>query len=187
MRTHRFNRVVVLALCLGLVGSLTLPGVAQAKTAQEIDASVNAALDRFYSKVRGGQDLVQKARGVLVFAGVIKAGIGIGGEYGEGALRIGGRTNAYYSIAAASIGLQLGAQKKDVIIVFLEDSALRKFQASDGWKVGVDGSVVLIDVGANASIDTSKINEPIVGFVVGQKGLMYNLTLEGSKISKLKK
>jgi lipid-binding SYLF domain-containing protein len=187
MWTHGMGRAVVLMLCLSLVGSLTLPSVAQARTGQEIDASVNAALDRFYGKVRNSRDLVQKAKGVLVFAGVIKAGIGVGGEYGEGALRIGGRTSQYYSIAAASIGLQLGAQKKDIIIVFLEDSALRKFQASDGWKVGVDGSVVLIDVGAGASVDTSKINEPIVGFVVGQKGLMYNLTLEGSKISKLKK
>jgi lipid-binding SYLF domain-containing protein len=187
MRRRIIAGCVPLALCLCLVGSLALPGVAYARTGQEIDASVNAALDRFYAKVRGGQDLVQRSKGVLVFAGVIKAGIGVGGEYGEGALRIGGRTNAYYSIAAASIGLQLGAQKKDIIVVFLEDSALRKFQASDGWKVGVDGSVVLIDVGANASVDSSKINEPIVGFVVGQKGLMYNLTLEGSKISKLKK
>jgi len=164
-----------------------LPSASQAKTAGEIDASVNAVLDRFTKQVKGSSQILQSAKGVLVFAGVFKAGVGIGGEYGEGALRIGGKTVAYYSIAAASIGLQLGAQKKDIIIVFLQDEALRKFRASDGWRVGVDGSVVLIDVGADASIDTSKINEPIVGFVIGQKGLMYNLTLEGSKVSKLKK
>lgn len=187
MRRPHINAPVAVAVCLFLLGSLILPGVSQARTPEELDASVNAALDRFYKQVNGARDLVQKAKGVLVFAGVIKAGIGVGGEYGEGALRIGGRTSAYYSIAAASIGLQLGAQKKDIIIVFLEDSALRKFQASEGWRVGVDGSVVLIDVGANASIDTTRINQPIVGFVVGQKGLMYNLTLEGSKISRLKK
>ena len=187
MRRPVIGRAFMWAVCLFLLGSLILPSVSQARTAQEIDASVNAALDRFYKQVGGSRDLIQKARGVLVFAGVIKAGIGVGGEYGEGALRIGSRTSAYYSIAAASIGFQLGAQKKDVIIVFLEDSALTKFQASQGWQVGVDGSVVLIDVGANASIDTTKINQPIVGFVVGQKGLMYNLTLEGSKISKLKR
>jgi lipid-binding SYLF domain-containing protein len=184
---QRLGRGIAWAVCLCLLSTLSLSGVSEARTAQEIDASVNAALDRFYKQVGGSRDLLQRAKGVLVFAGVIKAGIGIGGEYGEGALRIGGRTNAYYSIGAASIGLQLGAQKKDIIIVFLEESALKKFQVSQGWQVGVDGSVVLIDVGANASIDTSKINQPIVGFVVGQKGLMYNLTLEGSKISKLKK
>lgn len=173
--------------CLLLIVSLVLPGASDAKTGQEIDAGVNAALSRFYGQVRGSRQLVQRAKGTLVFAGVIKAGIGVGGEYGEGALRTGGRTRAYYSIAAASIGLQLGAQKKDIVILFLQDAALQKFRASDGWKVGVDGSVVLIDVGAGASVDTMKINEPVVGFVVGQKGLMYNLTLEGSKITRLKK
>ncbi len=187
MRTGKFSRIVGWAICLCLVGSLMLPGVSQAKTAGEIDASVNAALDRFTHQVKGASGLLQTAKGVLVLAGVFKAGIGIGGEYGEGALRIGGKTAGYYSVAAASIGLQLGAQKKDIIIVFLQDAPLKKFQASEGWKVGVDGSVVLIDVGAAGSIDSSKINQPIVGFVVGQKGLMYNLTLEGSKISKLKK
>lgn len=187
MRVRAFGRNAVWAVCLCLLVGLMLPSVSQARTAEEIDASVNAALDRFTKQVQGSRQLLQTAKGVLVFAGVIKAGAGIGAEYGEGALRIGGKSAAYYSIAAASIGLQLGAQKKDIIIVFLEDAALRKFQASQGWQVGVDGSVVLIDVGANASIDTTKINQPIVGFVVGQKGLMYNLTLEGSKISKLKK
>src|SRR3990170_5462627 len=187
MRGQGFGRSIVWAVCLFLLGGLMLPGVSQARTGQEIDASVNAALDRFTKQVKGASGLLQTAKGVLVFAGVIKAGIGVGGEYGEGALRIGGRTAAYYSISAASIGLQLGAQKKDIIVVFLQDKALTKFQASQGWQVGVDGSVVLIDVGANASIDTTKINQPIVGFVVGQKGLMYNLTLEGSKISKLKR
>ena len=102
-------------------------------------------------------------------------------------LRIGAKTVEYYSIGAASIGLQLGAQKKDIILVFLQDSALKDFRASEGWQVGVDGSVVVVDLGADASIDTTKMNKPIVGFVVGQQGLMYNLTLEGSKISKLKK
>jgi len=187
MRVRPFGRNIVWAVCLCLLGGLMLPSVSQARTAEELDASVNAALARFTKQVQGSRELLQTAKGVLVFAGVIKAGAGIGAEYGEGALRIGGKSAAYYSIAAASIGLQLGAQKKDIIIVFLEDAALKKFQASEGWKVGVDGSVVLIDVGANASIDTTKINQPVVGFVVGQKGLMYNLTLEGSKISKLKK
>jgi lipid-binding SYLF domain-containing protein len=169
------------------VGSLALPTASYAKTAQEIDASANAALDRLAQHVKGAPEILKNAKGVLVLPDVIKAGIGIGGEYGEGALRIQGRTVAYYSIASASIGLQLGAQKKDIIFVFLQDEALRKFQASEGWKVGVDGSVVLVDVGASGSVDTARLNKPIVAFVVGQKGLMYNLTLEGSKISKLKK
>lgn len=159
----------------------------QAATAKEIDAKVDAALDRFYKEVKGGKELLQGSKGFCVFAGVIKAGIGIGGEHGEGALRIGGQTVDYYSISSASIGLQFGAEKKDVFIVFLAEEALKKFRESSGWKAGVDGSVVLIDLGAGKSVDNTNINAPIVGFIVGQKGLMYNLTLEGSKISKLNK
>jgi lipid-binding SYLF domain-containing protein len=161
--------------------------VAYAATAKALDAKVDAALDRFLGEVKGAKEFLQSAKGVLVFAGVIKAGIGIGGEHGEGALRIGGKTVDYYSISSASIGLQFGAQKKDVIMVFMEEQALKNFRESHGWKAGVDGSVVLIDLGAGKSIDTKTIKAPIVGFIVGQKGLMYNLTLEGSKMTKLNK
>ncbi len=164
-----------------------MAGALRADTAKEIDAKVDAAVDRFLGEVQGGREFLQAAKGVCVFAGVVKMGIGIGGEYGEGALRIGGTTVDYYSIASGSIGLQFGAQKKDVFIVFMEAQALEKFRESSGWKAGVDGSVVLIDLGAGKAIDSTNITNPIVGFVVGQKGLMYNLTLEGSKISKLDK
>ncbi len=187
MRRRQVYRSIAWAVCLGLVSILILPGVSSGRSAQEIDVSVTAVLNRFTQQVKGSRELLQTARGILVFADVIKAGIGVGGEYGEGALRIRGKTVAYYSIAAASIGIQFGAQKKDIIIVFLQDKALQDFRASDGWQVGVDGSVVLVDLAAGASIDSSKLNKPIVGFVVGQKGLMYNLTLEGAKITKLKK
>jgi lipid-binding SYLF domain-containing protein len=180
-------KVIVLAAAAILLWASFGATAVYAATAKEIDAKVDAAMDRFLGEVKGAKELLQSAKGVLVFAGVIKAGIGIGGEHGEGALRIDGKTVDYYSISSASIGLQFGAQKKDVIMVFMEGQALKKFQESSGWKAGVDGSVVLIDLGAGKSIDTTNIKAPIVGFIVGQKGLMYNLTLEGSKISKLKK
>jgi len=118
---------------------------------------------------------------------VIKAGLVVGGEYGEGALRIKNKTVDYYSTAAASIGFQLGAQAKSIVIAFMTKESLQKFRNSEGWKVGVDGSVALIDLGAGKSIDTDNIRDPVVGFVFGSKGLMYNLTLEGSKFSKLDK
>jgi len=188
MRAQRFSRSLVWAVCLSLVSSfLMFPTVSQAKTAGEIDAGVNAAMGRFMQQVKGSKEFLQASKGILVFAGVWKAGVGIGGQYGEGALRIHGQTAAYYKITSASIGFQLGVQKKDIILVFLQDAALRKFRASDGWQAGVDGAVVLVDKGAAASINTRKFNEPIVGFVVGEQGLMYNLTLEGSKISRLQK
>ena len=137
--------------------------------------------------MKGGAEFLQSAKGILVLAGVVKAGFVVGGEYGEGALRIAGQTVDYYSIASGSLGFQFGAQKKDVILVFMEDQALKKFRESSGWKAGVDGSVALIDIGVGGSIDSMNVKAPIVGFVVGQKGLMVNVTLEGSKISKLDK
>jgi len=187
MRARNLGRSIVWAVCLSLLGGVMLPDVSQAKTGRAIDESVNAALNRFTKQVKGSREFLQAAKGVLVFADVLQAGAGIGGQYGEGALRIRGKTAAYYSISSASIGFQLGAQKKDIILVFLQDKALKDFRARQGWQVGVDGSVVLVNVGAQASLDTTKFNQPIVGFVVGQKGLMYNLTLEGSKISKMQK
>jgi len=158
-----------------------------AASAKEIDIKVNDALKRFYKDVGGAREFIKESKGVLIFPDVIKAGFGIGGEYGEGALRIGGKTVQYYSTAAASIGLQLGAQMKTVIIVFLNNKELNKFRKSDGWEAGVDGSVALVEMGAGTSIDTSNIKDPIVGFVFGNKGLMFNLTLEGSKFSKLER
>lgn len=158
-----------------------------AVSAQEIDSRTDTALKRFYSEVSGGKKFLKNAQGILVFPKVIKAGFGIGGEYGEGALRIGGRTVDYYSTAAASIGFQLGVQSKIVILVFLDKRVLTKFRNSSGWEVGVDGSVAFINVGAGGSIDSSNVQSPIVGFVFGNKGLMYNLTLEGSKFTRLKR
>jgi lipid-binding SYLF domain-containing protein len=118
---------------------------------------------------------------------VLKGGLGVGGEYGEGALRIGGKTVDYYSTAAGSFGLQAGGQVKTVFVVFMAEDALKKFQESKGWKAGVDGSVALVTLGAGGAVDTATLKDPIVGFVFGQKGLMYNLSFEGSKFSKLDK
>ncbi|MCF6154339.1 MAG: hypothetical protein E3K36_03605 [Candidatus Brocadia sp.] len=183
----RFIRIFASTVCITAVSGFLLGNASYAKTAKEIDASVDASLDRFRKEVKGAEEFLKSAKGVLVLPGVIKGGLVIGGEYGEGALRIDGKTVDYYSVAAASYGFQFGGQKKDVILVFMQDEALKKFRESSGWKAGVDGSVALINLGAAASIDTTKIKEPIVGFVFGQKGLMYNLTLEGSKFTKLQK
>ena len=173
----------LLMICLILAG---LAGKnAWASSAREINAGADETLARFYDQVKEGKKIVNQAKGILIFPGVFKAGIGIGGEYGEGALRIKGRTVDYYSTAAASIGFQLGAQKKSIIILFMQDRALEQFRSSSGWKAGVDASIAVVTVGAGGAMDTSKLNEPILGFIFGQKGLMYNLTLEGAKFSKL--
>ena len=172
---------------LALLVLFAMPVQALGATGAEIDADVDDALVAFHEEVDGADAFLDKAAGYLVFPRVIKVGVGIGGETGEGALRIGGRTVDYYRTTAGSIGLQLGAQAKSIVIVFMTEESLARFQNSNGWKAGVDGSVALIDIGAGKSIDSQNIKDPVVGFVFGSTGLMYNLTLEGSKFSKLDK
>jgi lipid-binding SYLF domain-containing protein len=179
MGTIRMRRVFV-----GLLAFL-LASVAGAASRQEIDAEVRQALKEFRQHTSAGHELSQKAAGMLVFPSVVKAGIGVGGEYGEGALLIGGKTVAYYNIASASIVFQLGAQARSMIVLFMTENALSKFRASEGWKAGVDGSVALATLGAGGSIDTETAKKPIIGFIFSNKGLMYNLTFEGSKITKI--
>ena len=120
-----------------------------------------------------------------MFPSVIKAGIGFGGEYGEGILLNQQKVVGYYNLISASFGFQLGVQERSVIIMFMTEDALRGFEERAGWKVGVDGSVAIITVGVGGSIDTDKVVSPVIGFILDQKGLMYNLTLEGSKISRI--
>ena len=158
-----------------------------AASAREIDTSVNVAMDRFYKEVKGAKEFAKTAKGMLVLPGVIKAGLGVGGEYGEGALRVGGKTVDYYNIAAASFGLQIGAQKKDILIAFMTDEALKQFRNSKGWEAGVDGNIALISIGAGGSIDTATIKDPVVAFVFDVKGLMADVSLKGSKFTKLDK
>ncbi|MEE4190366.1 MAG: YSC84-related protein [Halieaceae bacterium] len=164
--------------------------VASAATADDagreaLDAKIEAALVALREKSPESAELLDKAEAVLVFPDVVKVGFGIGGEYGEGALLTDGETATYYSISGASFGLQLGAQSKTQIILFMSSQALRKFRRSKGWEAGVDGRVALVQAGAGGGLDTTTTQAPIIGFVFTNAGLMYNLTLEGSKITPL--
>ena len=161
------------------------PPQSQAGSAYDIDAGVDATLDRFFRHVRGARELADKSVGILVFPSVVKAGFGFGGEYGEGALRIRGRTVDYFNTLSASVGFQLGVQERSVIIMFMTPEALDQFRRTAGWKIGADASVAVITVGIGGSIDTNKITSPVIGFILDPKGLMYNLTLEGTKISRI--
>tara|TARA_R110000787_G_scaffold8220_4_gene27384 strand:+ start:20586 stop:21122 length:537 start_codon:yes stop_codon:yes gene_type:complete len=173
----------LLSLTTLLVSLITLPALAASK--EEINAYTDQALTEFRQHSPAGHKLAARARGILVFPKVYKAGFGIGGEYGEGVLRIGGASVAYYSTAAASIGLQVGAQRKAQIILFMTDEALNKFRNSKGWEAGVDGSVAIASLGAGEAIDTNTARQPIIGFIFSNEGLMFNLNLEGSKFTKI--
>ena len=177
-------------LGLALLATLVSAGAAsrsEAASKARIDANVEVTLKEFFARVRGSRELVSKSAAVLVFPSVIKAGIGIGGEYGEGALLTRERTVDYYNIVSGSIGLQFGAQSRSIIIVFVTPEALASFRRTWGWKAGVDASVAIITVGAAGSIDTSRISNPIIGFVFDGTGLMLNLTLDGSKITQIRR
>lgn len=172
---------------LAIVVALLFASSVLAASADKLNRESDKALQVFKEDVDGAQVFLDQAAGYLVFPRVIKVGIGIGAETGEGVLRVGGSTVAYYRTTSGSFGLQLGAQAKSIVVAFLTREALDKFRNSEGWKVGVDGSVALIDIGAGKTIDTNNIKDPVVGFIFGSKGLMYNLTLEGTKFSKLDK
>ena len=167
--------------------ALVFATAATAASKQEIDAEVRETLAQFQKQTSAGHELSQRAVGVLVFPKVIKAGFGVGGEFGEGALLVAGKTVAYYNIASASIGLQMGAQARSEILLFMNEGALGGFRSSKGWKAGVDGSVALATLGAGGAIDTETAKKPVIGFIFSNQGLMYNLTFEGSKISRIEK
>jgi lipid-binding SYLF domain-containing protein len=177
---------IFLVVCVfAVIGIFSISSYAA--TANEIDARVNASLDRFVKEVKGAQEFLDAAKGVLIIPKVIEGGLVVGAEYGEGALRISGKTVGYYNIIAGSFGYQIGGQEKDIIIVFMNDKVLKKFRNSENWRAGVDAKVTVINVGADESLSTMKFKQPVVGFVFSQKGLMAGATIEGSKFTKLKK
>lgn len=177
----------LLALALGFFVLTTPQTVARAASAAEIEQDANETLYSFVRQVGGARELANKAVGILVFPSVVKAGFGIGGEYGEGILIVNQQPAGFYNLISASFGFQLGVQERSVIIMFMTQNALDQFDRLAGWKVGVDGSVTIVTLGVGGSIDTDKVTQPVIGFILDQKGLMYNLTLEGSKITRIER
>jgi lipid-binding SYLF domain-containing protein len=176
---------------LALTGCTTTPdkpatASSDASTRQSINASVDATLSRLYSTVPGSRELVAKSRGVLVFPSVLQAGFIVGAQSGNGALRVGGGTVGYYNTSSVSVGLQAGAQSKAVIFLFMTQDALDKFRGSDGWSAGGDASVALVKMGANGAIDTTTATAPVEAIVLTNAGLMGDLSVNGTKVTRLK-
>lgn len=179
-------RVLAAAFIFG-VALLVVPSFASAESAAEIDAKSDQALKKLYGESVAAKELGVKAEGVLVFPSITKGGLIVGGEYGEGAFRVGGSTQGYYSSASGSIGLQLGVSSRSLVFMFMTEEALEKFKSSDGWEAGVDGDVTVIDTGATGSFDTTTVKDPVVAFNFGEEGLMAGVSVEGTKVSKLEK
>lgn len=165
---------------------LLLPfGAADAKGTGEIDAGANAALQRFKKDVKGGSEFLAAAKGVLVMPEVKKAGFVVGAQWGEGALRVGGKTVGYYKMDAGSVGFQAGYQKADFLFLFMTQEALDKFRASKGWTAGVDGGITVVEASAGFDANTLRAQEPVIAFLVGKEGLMAGWSAKGTKFTKL--
>jgi lipid-binding SYLF domain-containing protein len=175
------KRTAIGSLLLFALALLSAPAMADPR--EELDAHARLALQDLYRLNAHAKDVGAKAAGILVFPNVVKAGFLFGAEYGEGALLVGGSSVAHYNIISASFGLQAGVQDESVALMFKTPEALNKFRASYGWKAGLDGSIAIVTVGAGGELDTETLQKPVVAFVFDNKGLMANLSLQGSKIS----
>jgi len=192
MKTDLFTKSVKIQWSLRILLVVTVMSVfltsnLLAKTAREIDVSVDVAIERFHKQVIGAKELIAASKGMLVMPNVVKGAFIIGGEYGEGALRIGGKSVDYYNTISGSIGFQIGGEAKDIILLFMTDDAIKQFRASSGWEAGVDGNVALITIGAGERADTTTSKDPIVAFVFDAKGLIADISLKGAKFTKLNK
>lgn len=170
---------------LTLLFGLALPAPARAATAAEIDRDASAALQKLYAHSPAAKALGAKAKGILVFPNIIKGGLMVGGQFGEGALKRRGKTVAYYNTASASFGLQAGAQTFGYALFFMDDAALGYLTRSDGWEIGVGPSVVVVDEGMAATLTSTTVQKGIYAFIFGQQGLMAGVGLQGSKITRI--
>jgi len=179
----RAARKILLPVLLVLLP--TAAATVQADNKAMIDDGTKGALVRLREHSEHAGTLLDKAAGVLVFPDVVKMGFGVGGEYGEGSLLVAGEPVAYYATAGASFGLQVGAQFKSEVILFMNDEVLADFRDGHGWEAGVDGSIAIVKLGGGGRVGSLNISDPVVGFIFSNKGLMYNLTLEGTKITRI--
>ena len=185
VKAHTLLSAVLLLSTVIMVAGIMTPTVAGAATAAEIDGNVNAALQKLYASSPTAKELSKVAKGVVVFPEIVKGGVIIGGQYGEGALRTEGKTTGYYNTVAASYGLQLGLQKFGYAMFLMTDSAMEYLNKSSGWEIGVGPSIVIVDEGTARSLTTSTAKEDVYAFFFGQKGLMAGMGLQGSKISRI--
>ena len=173
------------AALAALAAASLAPLAAEAESGPEIDANVDRALRELYATVPGSEELAARARGVLVMPAVVKGGLIIGGSYGEGALRVGGATEAYYSVAAASIGYQIGVQQTAHALFFMTDPALNRFRTSKGWELGADAEFTVPGDGISLNLDSTSAGKPVIAIVFAQDGLLAGASLEGAKYTRI--
>jgi lipid-binding SYLF domain-containing protein len=182
---HLFTSIVA-AGCVAIAPAVSASMIPGKTPAAEIARNSQNALQKLYAKVPAAKAIGKEAYAVLVFPGVTKAGLGIGGQYGEGALIKGGKVVAYYSTAGASYGLQVGAQTYGYAMFFMNEAALKQLDKTDGYEVGVGPSVVVMDEGMAKTMTSTTMKDDIYAFIFSQQGLMAGLGVQGNKISRIK-
>lgn len=178
-------RVAALAAALVLAGAAFDAGRAAAASAAQINRDATAALSTLYRNNPGAKALANKALGVLVFPSIVKGGFIVAGQFGDGALRKGGKTVAYYRSLAASYGFQAGAQAFGYVLFFMDEASLRYLDKSDGWELGSGPSLVILDEGFGKVLSTTTLQKGVYAFIFDQKGLMGGIGIQGSKITRI--
>ena len=177
----RFVHVVAPAAFAALLSS---NASAASVATPELNSRVDATMERFYEQGANHRELAHKAAAVLVFPRITKAGAGVGGEYGEGALEVNGVKVGYYKVTGASVGATVGAANRSEVLLFMTEAAKDQFMKSKGWTIGADAGVAVVK-GAGAELDTETMRRPVIAYVFGERGLIADVSLEGAKISKL--
>lgn len=177
-----------IATCLITAASLVHgTGIAHAETGAQLDAAATAVLNDLLKRSTAAKSLSKKAVGVMVFPKITKAGMVVGGQYGDGVLKRNGKTVAYYNSTAASYGMQVGVQTFSYVLFFMSEAALAQIDKNQGLEIGVGPSLVVVDEGMARTLTTTTANQDIYAFVFGQKGLMAGVGLQGTKVTRIQK
>lgn len=188
MNLKNQNKLPIFALVL-VLASVTWNGLntraGLAASASEIDRNASQALSTLYKNYPGAKPLADKAVGVLVFPSIVKGGFLIAGQFGDGVLRKGNKSVAYYRSLAASYGFQAGIQAFGYVLFFMDNASLQYLDASDGWEIGTGPSLVVLDTGFGKNFTTTTLQKGVYAFIFDQKGLMGGIGIQGSKITKI--
>jgi lipid-binding SYLF domain-containing protein len=176
----RLAAAMIVALAYGLNTQ-----AAWAASKSEIDRNATQALTTLYQTTPGAEALADKSKGILIFPSIVKGGLIVGGQYGDGALRKGGKTVAYFRTISGSVGLQAGAQSFGYVLFFMDDASLRYLRKSKGWELGTGPTLVMLDKGFAKNLSTTTLQTGVYAFIFDQKGLMAGISLQGSKVTRI--
>lgn len=175
-----------LPLLLVMLLAFSTTSMATISSASEIERDSDDALKLFYKEVKGSKKYLDHAKAYLVFPDIKEAGFFVGGKYGEGVLRVGNSSKAYYSITSASVGFQMGAQQYTMIIAFTSDASLNKFLLDDDeWETDVDGKIVIAEWNSKEELDDTNYNDDMVAFIFDSTGMMGSFTMEGTRFKRI--